>query len=130
MAYSIYDKFPVSLGHVLIIPKKHCADYFKLSSEEQSDCWSMVNTVKRILEEKFIPYGFNVGIKVNEVAGRTIPHVHIHLIPRYQGDVKDPEGGVRGVIPEKRLSLDEDINNYLPFKVINPFSPNSVLSKS
>jgi diadenosine tetraphosphate (Ap4A) HIT family hydrolase len=102
-AYSVYDRFPVSNGHALIIPKHHCADYFELTIEEQSACWSMVNTVKQILMQKFNPDGFNVGINVNEEAGQTIPHVHIHLIPRYKGDVKDPEGGVRGVIPEKRV---------------------------
>lgn len=103
MAYSIYDTFPISKGHSLIIPKRHCANYFELTSEEQSACWSMVNTVKQILMQKYNPDGFNVGINVNEEAGQTIPHVHIHLIPRYKGDVKDPEGGVRGVIPEKRI---------------------------
>lgn len=101
--YSVYDRFPVSNGHALIIPKRHCADYFELTLEEQSDCWSSVNTVKQILVQKYNPDGFNVGINVNKEAGQTIPHVHIHLIPRYKGDVKDPEGGVRGVIPEKRI---------------------------
>jgi diadenosine tetraphosphate (Ap4A) HIT family hydrolase len=102
-AYSIYDKFPVSNGHALIIPKKHCANYFELTQDEQTDCWSMVNTIKQILMQKYNPDGFNVGINVNKAAGQTIDHVHIHLIPRYKGDVKDPEGGVRGVIPEKRI---------------------------
>jgi ATP adenylyltransferase len=102
-AYSVYDKFPVSEGHALIISKRHCADYFELSNEEQSDCWTMINTVKHILTKKYNPDGFNIGINVNEAAGQTIPHIHIHLMPRYKGDVKDPEGGVRGVIPEKRI---------------------------
>lgn len=101
-AYSVYDKFPVSDGHALVIPKRHCADYFELTLEEQSDCWRMLNDVKQVLIQKYNPDGFNVGINVNEEAGQTIPHVHIHLIPRYKGDVNDPEGGVRGVIPEKR----------------------------
>ena len=64
-------------GHALIIPKWHCADYFELSNEEQSACWNMVNIVKRILMQKFIPDGFNVGINVNEEAGQIIPHTHI-----------------------------------------------------
>ena len=102
-AYSVYDIFPVSNGHALIIPKRHCADYFELTLEEQSTCWNMVNTVKHILMENYNPDGFNVGINVNEEAGQTIPHVHIHLIPRYKGDIKDPEGGVRGVIDTKRI---------------------------
>jgi len=63
----------------------------------------MVNELKEILTEKYHPDGFNIGINVNDAAGQTIPHVHIHLIPRYKGDVREPEGGVRGVIPEKRV---------------------------
>lgn len=101
-AYAIYDKFPVSNGHTLIIPKRHCSDYFELSFKEQSACWFMLNKAKEILIERFKPEGFNVGVNIGEVAGQTIPHVHIHLIPRYSGDVKEPRGGVRGVIPEKR----------------------------
>ena len=100
--YSMYDKFPVSKGHAIIIPKRHCTDYFELTSEEQISCWEMVNDLKIILTEKYHPDGFNIGINVSEAAGQTIPHVHIHLMPRYKGDVKEPEGGVRGVIPEKR----------------------------
>lgn len=100
--YSRYDKFPVSKGHAIIIPKRHCSDYFELTSEEQISCWEMVNDLKIILTEKYHPDGFNIGINVSEAAGQTIPHVHIHLIPRYKGDVKEPEGGVRGVIPHKK----------------------------
>ncbi len=101
-AYSIFDKFPVSKGHALIIPKKHCADYFELTFKEQSACWFMLNKLKEILKTKFNPGGFNIGININESAGQTINHVHIHLIPRYIGDVIDPEGGIRSVIPDKR----------------------------
>lgn len=101
-AFSIYDKFPVNDGHALIIPKKHCPNYFDLTFKEQSACIFMLNTVKQIISEKFKPNGFNIGININEVAGQTISHVHIHLIPRYNGDVKEPRGGVRGVIPNKR----------------------------
>jgi len=101
-AYANYDKYPVSEGHTLIIPKKHCANYFELSFKEQSACWFMVNHVKQILLEKYRPGGFNIGINVNAAAGQTVPHVHIHLIPRYSGDVERPEGGVRGVIAEKK----------------------------
>ncbi len=101
-AYAIFDKFPVSDGHTLIIPKKHCSSYFELSFKEQSACWFMVNAVKEILIKSFNPDGFNVGININEPAGQTIPHAHIHLIPRYKNDVENPEGGVRGVIPGKK----------------------------
>lgn len=101
-AYAIYDKFPVNNGHALIIPKRHCEDYFDLTIKEQSACLLMLNKVKKIISSKFNPDGFNVGINVGEKAGQTVHHVHIHLIPRYQGDVEEPRGGVRGVIPEKQ----------------------------
>lgn len=111
VVFSTYDKFPVSEGHALIIPKRHCSNYFDLTSDEQISCWQMVNDVKTILQEKCNPDGYNVGINVNEVAGQTISHVHIHVIPRYVGDVKNPEGGVRGVIPEKRMYTNTVLNN-------------------
>lgn len=101
-AYAMFDKFPVSKGHTLIIPKKHCANYFELSFKEQSACWFMLNKVKVILQKRFNPDGFNIGININESAGQTIDHVHIHLIPRYKGDVKEPRGGIRGVILEMK----------------------------
>lgn len=101
-AYAIYDKYPVNNGHALIIPKRHCADYFDLSFKEQSACIFMLNQVKKIIRTRFKPNGFNVGVNIGEMAGQTIPHVHIHLIPRYEGDVKNPRGGVRGVIPDKQ----------------------------
>jgi len=101
-AFAMFDKFPVSKGHALIIPKKHCADYFDLTFREQSACIFMVNTVKEIIKNKLNPDGFNIGINVSEAAGQTVPHVHIHLIPRYKDDVEEPRGGVRGVIPEKK----------------------------
>jgi diadenosine tetraphosphate (Ap4A) HIT family hydrolase len=101
-AYAIYDKFPVNDGHALIIPKRHCADYFDLTFKEQSACIFMMNKVKEIVLEKFNPDGFNIGINVGEKAGQTVPHVHLHLIPRYNGDVEEPRGGVRGVIPDKQ----------------------------
>ncbi|MEI6854308.1 MAG: bifunctional class I SAM-dependent methyltransferase/HIT family protein [Bacteroidota bacterium] len=100
--YSMFDKYPVSNGHTLIIPKKHCDDYFQLSFKEQSACWFMVNKVKDILQNTFNPDGFNIGVNIHETGGQTIPHVHIHVIPRFNGDVKEPRGGVRGVIPEKK----------------------------
>lgn len=84
-AYAIYDKYPVNDGHALVIPKKHCSDYFDLSFKEQAACMFMLNKVKEIVSSKFKPDGFNVGINVGEKAGQTVNHVHIHLIPRYNG---------------------------------------------
>ncbi len=103
ISFAIYDSFPVNDGHALIIPKRHTANYFDLSLEEQKDCIELLNRVKGIVLEKYNPSGFNVGININETAGQTVPHVHIHLIPRYEGDVEEPRGGVRGVIPNKKI---------------------------
>jgi len=100
--YAIYDKYPVNAGHALIIPKKHCPDYFQLTIEEQMACMLMLNKVREEVNNQFNPDGFNIGINVGEKAGQTVNHVHIHLIPRYSGDVEDPRGGVRGVIPDKQ----------------------------
>ncbi len=99
--YAVYDKFPVSEGHILVIPKRHEADYFRLTENEKADLWRLVVQVKDLLEERFHPDGYNVGININRSAGKTIFHVHIHVIPRYEGDMEDPAGGVRGVIPGK-----------------------------
>lgn len=101
-AFSFFDKYPVSPGHSLIVPKRVTSDYFSLSWKEQMACWLMVNKVKSILQKQFDPDGFNIGINVNEAAGQTIPHVHIHVVPRYNGDMENPRGGVRGVIPSKQ----------------------------
>lgn len=101
-AVAFLDSFPVNQGHTLIIPKRHTANYFDLSIHEQRALWLLVNRCKSIIEKRFNPDGFNVGINVNEAAGQSVFHVHIHLIPRYNGDVENPRGGVRGVIPNKQ----------------------------
>lgn len=101
-AFAIRDKFPVSEGHSLIVPKRNVSNYFELLFHEQSACWFLVNLVKQELENKYNPSGFNIGINVNETAGQTVSHCHIHIIPRYEGDVENSRGGVRGVIPDKR----------------------------
>lgn len=102
-ALAILDRFPVSEGHTLIIPKRHTTNYFELSPEEQTELWRLVNLAKQKLDSLYHPDGYNVGININPSAGQTIFHVHIHLIPRYHNDTPDPRGGVRGVIPEKRV---------------------------
>lgn len=101
-SFAIYDGFPVSNGHALIISKRHTANYFDMTNEEQYDCFILLNSVKEIIQSKYKPDGFNIGININETAGQTISHVHIHLIPRYRGDVEEPNGGIRGVIPSKK----------------------------
>ncbi|WP_432671115.1 bifunctional class I SAM-dependent methyltransferase/HIT family protein [Flavobacterium sp. SM2513] len=100
--FSFYDKFPVSEGHALIVPKRLVSNYFDLTLKEQTACWIVANKVKSILQGKYNPDGFNIGINVNEAAGQTVWHSHIHIIPRFKGDVENPRGGIRGVIPGKK----------------------------
>lgn len=99
---AFYDGFPVSPGHALIIPRRHVSSFFDLSKEEQSDMFNLADIVKRIIDEKYHPDGYNVGINVGEAAGQSVFHVHMHIIPRYQGDVPNPRGGIRGVIPGRQ----------------------------
>ena len=101
LAYAIYDKFPVSKGHSLIIPKRHISSYFDLTFNEQIACQLLLKEMKIILDKSYNADGYNIGVNIGQTSGQTINHVHIHIIPRYQGDVKDPIGGVRNVIFEK-----------------------------
>lgn len=102
LSLAFFDGFPVSSGHTLIIPKRHVASFFDLTQDERKDMFDMVDEVKRVLDEKFHPDGYNIGVNIGEAAGQSIFHVHLHLIPRYSGDVPNPRGGVRGVIPQKQ----------------------------
>lgn len=97
--YARYDGYPVSLGHLLIIPYRHVSSLFELLDDELVGLWSLVKAGKEFLDVKYHPAGFNVGVNIGEAAGQSVFHVHIHLIPRYRGDVENPKGGVRGVIP-------------------------------
>ena len=102
LCLAFYDRFPVSPGHLLIIPKRHVADYFELTADEIEAMQTMLFDMKKVIEDVYKPDGFNIGVNVGEAAGQSIFHVHMHLIPRYVGDVEYPRGGVRGVIPEKQ----------------------------
>jgi diadenosine tetraphosphate (Ap4A) HIT family hydrolase len=102
LTFTKTDSYPVSKGHTLVIPKRHIASYFECTDNERLELWSLVEQVKTELEDTFAPDGFNIGINVGEAAGQTVPHMHIHVIPRYSGDMDDPRGGVRGVIPNKQ----------------------------
>ena len=101
-AYSRLDGFPVSEGHCLIIPKRHVGSIDELNDAELKDLYTVLHQTKILLIETYLPDGFNIGINEGEAAGQTVPHLHIHLIPRYEGDVVCPRGGVRGVIPSKK----------------------------
>ena len=103
LAYVIEDNFPVTEKHILVIPKRHTSSYFELKEEEVIACDSLLEKNKdRILITDSLVSGFNIGINIGEDAGQTIFHCHIHLIPRRKGDVINPKGGVRGVIPSKQ----------------------------
>ena len=101
LAYAKWDTHPVTEGHLLIIPKRHFADYFEAIAEEKGELWGLVDQGKALVDQKFKPDGYNVGINVGASAGQTIFHLHIHLIPRRKGDMENPRGGVRHVIPSK-----------------------------
>lgn len=96
------DQFPVSNGHLLIIPHEHTPDWFAASEEVRLDIMYALNLMKEKLEAEYHPDGYNIGMNCGASAGQTVMHLHVHLIPRYKEDMQDPRGGVRGVIPEKQ----------------------------
>ena len=105
LAFAHYDSYPVNPGHCLIIPRRHVADYFQATAEEKAAIWALVDEMKIIIDRDYTPSGYNVGVNVGVTAGQSVPHIHIHMIPRYKGDVENPKGGVRGVIPHKQKYL-------------------------
>ena len=103
LAYSTFDTYPVSEFHLLIVPKRHIKNYFELTNNEMIACNKIILLSKNKIEQMDQTIkGFNIGINCGKVAGQTIMHCHIHLIPRREGDVENPQGGVRGVIPSKQ----------------------------
>lgn len=102
LALVVRDKFPASPGHLLILTRRHVADWFETTAPERLALCALADAAKSWLDGEFHPDGFNLGVNVGEAAGQTIDHVHLHLIPRYQGDVAVSRGGVRGVIPNKQ----------------------------
>ena len=102
-AYASYDSYPVSKHHCLIIPKRHIKDYFELSKNELTACDELIKIIKdEILKKDPSVKGFNLGTNIGKVSGQSILHCHFHLIPRREGDVENPQGGVRSVIPNKQ----------------------------
>lgn len=95
--FAVFDEFPVNKGHVLLIPKRHLLTPFELTRKEGGDLVELLSLVKASLDEQFQPDGYNVGINTGQAAGQTISHLHIHLIPRYRGDVEKPRGGIRNL---------------------------------
>ncbi|MCG6975448.1 MAG: HIT family protein [Acidiferrobacterales bacterium] len=99
-AYSARDSYAVSPGHTVVIPKRHVASFFDLTPEEVAACMDLIKEEKELIDQEFSPDGYNIGVNVGPAAGQSIFHVHIHIIPRYAGDVENPQGGVRHVIPK------------------------------
>lgn len=102
LAYVRTDSYPVNPGHLLIIPNRHVAGFFELRRDEKQAMFDLLEEAKAYLDREQGPDGYNFGINIGPAAGQSVMHVHLHLIPRYLGDMPDPRGGVRGVIPEKQ----------------------------
>lgn len=100
--YVIKDEFPVSKGHMLIISKQHIDNWFVASDQTKEEMVKALDSAKILLDNESHPDGYNIGVNCGQTAGQTIMHLHVHLIPRYKGDVENPRGGVRGVIPSKQ----------------------------
>lgn len=95
------DGFPVSPGHLLLVPRRHIASWFDATPEEQQALTAAIAVARSLVEQEHQPEGYNVGMNLGEAAGQTVMHLHVHVIPRYRGDVADPRGGVRWVLPAR-----------------------------
>lgn len=97
-AFVRFDSHSLAPGHVIVVPRRHVADFFEMTAEEQAAVLELLNRARDLVLEKYSPDGFNIGVNVGKAAGQNRMHVHVHLIPRYEGDVADPAGGVRCVL--------------------------------
>ena len=102
LAYVQIEKSSLSDGHVIVVPRRHIADFFEMSQPEQVAVLELLNTAHDRLNAQFSPDGYNIGVNVGRAAGQSRMHVHVHLIPRYEGDVADPSGGIRCVLSANR----------------------------
>lgn len=101
LAYVRYDNNSLSRGHVLVIPKRHVAAFFDMTADEQSAVLSLLNQAQRLIQKQHAPDGYNIGVNIGKAGGQSRMHVHVHLIPRYTGDVENPQGGIRCVLAGK-----------------------------
>ncbi|MDE2783301.1 MAG: HIT family protein [Gemmatimonadota bacterium] len=106
-ALAIQDRYPVSCGHTLVLPRAHVKSLFGLDAEAQADIWRLVARVRDELQSRLKPDGFNIGINDGPAAGQTVNHAHIHVIPRFDGDVVDPRGGIRWILPDRAAYWDQ-----------------------
>ena len=107
LAFVIRDRYPVSKGHSLIIVQRHVESFFETTDSEKAALISLLENAKQALDNEFSPQAYNIGINDGIAAGQTVPHLHIHLIPRYEGDVNDPRGGVRWILSEKAIYWED-----------------------
>ena len=98
LAYARHDNNSLSRGHVLVVPKRHVADFFDMTPEEQAAVLALLNQAHAAVHAQHSPDGYNIGVNIGKAGGQTRMHVHVHLIPRYAGDVPDPRGGIRCVL--------------------------------
>ena len=98
LAYARYDSNSLGRGHVLVIPRRHVENFFDMSAEEQAAVLALLAQVQRSVQAQHAPDGYNIGVNIGKAGGQTRMHVHVHLIPRYAGDVPDPRGGIRCVL--------------------------------
>ena len=101
LAIALWDAYPVSPGHALILPRRHAALWTALTDDEKAALTAGIDAVRALIDERHRPDGYNVGFNDGAAAGQTVRHFHLHVIPRYAGDVSDPRGGVRWVLPDK-----------------------------
>lgn len=101
VGWVVRDAYPVSPGHTLIIPRRHMGSFFELSADERLGLLALLDEARTALQASHAPQGYNIGVNDGLAAGQTVPHLHIHLIPRYAGDQADPRGGVRWVLPDR-----------------------------
>ena len=123
LAFAIFDAYPVTQGHILVIPHRVVPTWFDASAAEQQAIMNLVDEVKAELDRRFRPDGYNIGINAGAAAGQTVMHLHVHVIPRYEGDMEDPRGGVRHVIPEKgNYLIDSDDGSPVSGVFLGPVS--------
>jgi diadenosine tetraphosphate (Ap4A) HIT family hydrolase len=100
---ALWDSYPLNPGHVLLVPRRHVASWFGTTGEERDEMLRLADAARMVVLKQHSPDGFNLGINDGAAAGQTVAHVHLHLIPRYCGDMPDPRGGVRWVIPDRAV---------------------------
>ena len=102
LALGRFDDYPVSPGHMEFVTKRHVSTFFETTAEEKLAIFKLIDKAKKMIDKEYRPDGYNIGMNCGTCAGQSVMHIHVHLIPRYNGDVENPKGGVRGIIPKKQ----------------------------